>query len=260
MTGFYEIAPTRAAGPAQLLGRLALAMLVIAALAHRFGLLGSPRFILVMGAVLLVALAGLAFLAIGAVSVWRRGRPGGRRLAGAALLLALALAPFAWMAVRAAISPSVNDVTTDADDPPPFFALDRLPRPADANPVAPLDPALAAAVAAAYPDITGRRYTAGPDVVLAAVETLFAARGWTGAVVAGAPQADPVILIQARIFTPILAFPIDVVVRLADEGESTYVDLRSASLYGDADLGDNAARIRAFLADLDAEMLARAAG
>ena len=56
----------------------------------------------------------------------------------------------------------------------------------------------------------------------------------------------------------VLALPVDVAMRVTDEGTSTYVDMRSASRYGSHDLGDNAARIAAFLAELDAEVSALA--
>jgi hypothetical protein len=60
--------------------------------------------------------------------------------------------------------------------------------------------------------------------------------------------------IEVRAFSHWLRFPCDLVIRLTDEGESTFVDLRSASHFARHDLGDNADRIRRFLADLDARM------
>jgi len=60
--------------------------------------------------------------------------------------------------------------------------------------------------------------------------------------------------IEVRAFSPWLRFPADVAVRLTDEGESTFVDMRSASHFAQHDLGDNADRIRRFLTDLDARM------
>lgn len=60
--------------------------------------------------------------------------------------------------------------------------------------------------------------------------------------------------IEVRAFSRWLRFPADLVIRLTDEGESTFVDLRSASHFARHDLGDNAERIRRFLADLDARM------
>lgn len=60
--------------------------------------------------------------------------------------------------------------------------------------------------------------------------------------------------IEVRAFSRWLRFPADVVVRLTDEGESTFVDMRSASHFAQHDLGDNADQIRRFLSDLDARM------
>ena len=48
-------------------------------------------------------------------------------------------------------------------------------------------------------------------------------------------------------------------IRITDEGDTCYVDMRSASRYGRHDLGDNAARITGFLTALDAAV-AGAAG
>ncbi len=56
---------------------------------------------------------------------------------------------------------------------------------------------------------------------------------------------------EALAHTLILAFPVDVAIRVSDEGGSSYVDMRSNSRYGLYDFGDNAARIAAFLNDLD---------
>ena len=66
-------------------------------------------------------------------------------------------------------------------------------------------------------------------------------------------------MIEALARTAILAFPVDVSIRITDEGETSYVDMRSASRYGRHDLGDNAARIAGFLTALDAAV-AGAAG
>jgi len=65
--------------------------------------------------------------------------------------------------------------------------------------------------------------------------------------------------IEALATTTFLAFPVDVSIRITDEGDTTYVDMRSASRYGKHDLGDNAARIAGFLTALDAAV-AGAAG
>jgi uncharacterized protein (DUF1499 family) len=59
--------------------------------------------------------------------------------------------------------------------------------------------------------------------------------------------------IEAVAYSLLLAIPSDVAIRIVDEQGSTYVDMRSASRYGLHDFGENARRIGAFLAELDAE-------
>ena len=57
--------------------------------------------------------------------------------------------------------------------------------------------------------------------------------------------------VEAVAISDILGFPSDVVIRLVEVDDVTIVDMRSASRYGAHDLGANAARIEAFLEDLD---------
>jgi uncharacterized protein (DUF1499 family) len=66
--------------------------------------------------------------------------------------------------------------------------------------------------------------------------------------------------IEAVARTPILGFQDDFVIRLLRSPEGTRVDLRSASRRGAHDLGQNARRIRRFLADLDAVLQPEASG
>jgi uncharacterized protein (DUF1499 family) len=56
----------------------------------------------------------------------------------------------------------------------------------------------------------------------------------------------------------VFAFPDRVVLRLRTEADGTRVDMRSTSAIGRHDLGQNARRISAFLAALDAALLAAA--
>ncbi|MBK8458564.1 MAG: DUF1499 domain-containing protein [Phyllobacteriaceae bacterium] len=84
--------------------------------------------------------------------------------------------------------------------------------------------------------------------------------GWTPVRRRGAAQTDVEVWLETLAYTAVLRFAVDVALRLTDEGESTYVDMRSASHFGRRDFGENAARIGAFMADLDAAMLARAGG
>ena len=69
-------------------------------------------------------------------------------------------------------------------------------------------------------------------------------------VVARAPQDGR---LEAVDTSEWFGFRDDIVVRLRSEGDGTRIDIRSKSRVGQSDLGVNAKRIRAFLADVKAE-------
>ena len=56
--------------------------------------------------------------------------------------------------------------------------------------------------------------------------------------------------IEATATTPWFGFKDDVVVRVRPEGSGSRIDVRSVSRVGQSDVGTNARRIRAYLADL----------
>lgn len=257
MTGYYEIAPARSVGPAFQLARFVVVLLAVTGLAFRYEFLAVPDFLHVCAVALALLAAAALFWVHAFLQVWRKGRPGGRRLTEALALLLVAFIPFGYSATQAVRYPELNDVTTDRSDPPVFFAIDAVPRGAGAHRPGPVSPQ-AARQNEAYPEITGRRYPASPDVVIEEIDKLIDADGWTHVHRSGSPDAGDEVSIEGLVRTTILRFPADIVVRLTDEGDSTYVDMRSASHYGRHDLGDNARHIARFLSDLDAAMLARA--
>ena len=65
-------------------------------------------------------------------------------------------------------------------------------------------------------------------------------------------QDEVTISAVARSF--VVGLPADVAIRVSNDGDTIVVDMRSASRYGRYDLGDNAARIVEFLAELDQEV------
>ncbi len=67
-------------------------------------------------------------------------------------------------------------------------------------------------------------------------------------------------LLQYRTKTLVLGIPQDVLVRLSEEEETTFVDLRAATRDGNHDLGLNAELINGFLRDLDVRLLGIAGG
>ena len=94
------------------------------------------------------------------------------------------------------------------------------------------------------------RFAAPPDRVFAAVEAAARALGWE--IVAALPAEGR---LEATATTAWFGFKDDVVVRVRAEGAGSRVDVRSLSRIGVGDLGTNAARVRAFLAQLRASGL-----
>ncbi|MEM5473673.1 DUF1499 domain-containing protein [Hoeflea sp. AS60] len=67
-------------------------------------------------------------------------------------------------------------------------------------------------------------------------------------------------VVQYRTKSLVLGIPQDILIRLSEEEETTFVDMRAATRDGDHDLGLNADLIRTFLHDLDVRLLGIAGG
>ncbi|QDZ01050.2 DUF1499 domain-containing protein [Nitratireductor mangrovi] len=230
---------------------MAAVLMLVAVAAHRYLAMETVAFLWVLGLVAVLALVALGAAFAGFAAVWSDGASGAGRLVRASLLALLTLAPFAVGAWRAYEYPPLVDVATDLTDPPGFRAAAILRDPR-ANRIVPIDAAAAATIAGSYPEIDGRRYQAAPDRVLEAIRSILARRGWPVVEQRGALPEQGEMTIEALASSYLLRLPADVAIRITDEGETTFVDMRSASHYGAHDLGDNGLRIRRFLADLDA--------
>lgn len=230
---------------------LSAILFVLSSLGHRFERIETPEFLW-----LLAIVAGLALLALllslkGFTSVWRRGDRGFPSAFWGAVIALLVLTPFATTLYQALALPTIYDVSTDVTDPPELFAAGQ--RTERMNPLV-NDEDSRGLQSSAYPQVTGRRYEGSPDRILTAVNTVIANNGWTIISQRGEPGEDEEILLEVVARTWLMGFTSDVVIRLADEGETTYVDMRSVSRYGIHDLGENADRITAFMTALDAEV------
>lgn len=227
----------------------------MAGLAHRYGMTDTVSLFWIVGAVGLLALLALALALAGLSRIWRDGGIGARDgLVGAGVAL-LVLVPFAVAGYRFFAYPPLNDISTDLVDPPRFAFLQGMRTP-QMNAIGPIGDEAAAVQQQSYPEITGRRYDLPADRVLAIVRQLAAARSWSVVFSPdtegdGSAAADTTL--EAVAYSPLLAIPSDVAIRIVEEQGSTYVDMRSASRYGLHDFGENARTIAAFLADLDAE-------
>jgi uncharacterized protein (DUF1499 family) len=178
---------------------------------------------------------GALAVVLGAVGLLRRR--GRRPLVG----LLLGLVPVACLLVLAAIRlahPPIPDVSTDLADPP---ALARAPAyPGELAPV----------VRAAYPDLGSLVVDAPPAVAFQEAMELAAVReGWTVA-----RAYDQAMSFEGVAETWLFRFRDDFAVRVRARGDETVIDMRSRSRDGKGDVGTNARRIRAFLAELRARL------
>jgi uncharacterized protein (DUF1499 family) len=228
-----------------------LAATLIALVIVRSGALDIvPALSTLAGALVLAVVAILLALAAGIV-IWIEG-VSGLRQAITALLIGLALIAYPlYVGVKAYRLPAIYDITTDPIDPPRFEAIARL-RPRDANPVTYAGLYTAELQRAAYSDIEPDVTESSPQEAYDAALKVITKRKWhvvDSRPPQGAAPRDGRIEAIAR--TPILGFRDDVVVRVRKTQEGARIDVRSASRYGRHDLGENAARVRALIDDID---------
>jgi len=170
-----------------------------------------------------------------------------------ALVVALGFVLYLGNLVRIAKSvPAIHDVATDLDDVPQFSRLkiraDNLENiPDEGRPelkALPPEERWKAIHRAHYGDLRTLRLPAPPGQIAQRALALARERGWDVALA----EADRV---EATSTSTFFRFKDDVLVRVRPApGGGSLVDMRSISRVGGSDVGMNAKRIRAFLADL----------
>ena len=237
---------TRAGLALALASALALAL---AGLGYRWSWWGVAASFSVLRAAAFAA-AGVAVLALVGIGLAAAGRRW-PALIIAAVALAVALVvvwiPRNLQAIAGRV-PAIHDISTDTENPPAFVAIAPL-RAGAPNPAAYDGPEVAAQQKKGYPDLGPVTLPAPPDRVFTAVEAAARGRGWE--IVAVVPAEGR---LEATATTPWFGFKDDVVVRVTPAGTGSRVDVRSKSRVGRSDLGANAKRIRAFLAELPARL------
>ncbi len=194
--------------------------------------------------------AGLSLLmsVAATIGIWRTGRPGTARVVFAVLVsLGLMLWPLVFLPKYEGL-PSINDVTTDVNSPPPFVEIAKL-RPPGSNPVVYPGPSFARKQLAAYPDITPIEIDRATDEVYE-LAVQAAKRLKLDIVHQEAPDAGRPGLIEIADRTLILGLYDDVAIRVAGTERHARLDIRSASRYGSHDLGRNAERVRQILKEI----------
>lgn len=219
------------------MARLAVVALVLLVLGP---VLATLEVVAPMIGFLLYGLGGLlgAVAAIGGLVSLLRGR-GARALVLAVVPAGVFVASF----VTGMDAPPINDITTSLDDPPAFVNAPTIAENAGRDFAYRED--IEEVVRTAYPDLQPLRLMRPPAEVYAAALDRARARGWT-VTRDDAGQLTLEGVATSRLFK----FRDDFIVRVRPDGEAAIVDMRSKSRDGIGDRGVNAARIRAFLAEL----------
>jgi uncharacterized protein (DUF1499 family) len=166
-------------------------------------------------------------------------------LAGLVVALAFAYVPWQWKQTVDSV-PYIHDITTDTDNPPDFVAAATLRKEGD-HPITYDGPETAIQQKEAYPDLAPLITQVPKDKVFEAAKATLIAMGLK------LSDADPAAgRIEATQKSFWYGFTDDVVVRVVQTPEGTRVDVRSKSRVGRSDLGQNAKRVRMFLAKLRA--------
>ena len=257
-------------------------------LLYRMAKLETTQLFALMGVGLVLALVGAIMGARAVVDLWNRGDRGGSKVVRGMLAILLILAPFGYATYLALAFPLANDVSTDAFQPPQYLTAKSIRDEMvelGANPVGEYGAEHARRIIIAYPKLQPRRYPAGAERVLTAIQAIIVENEWPVTGSKGIPESgnstdqelednqtasqsggndtntEEQFEIPDDIFveflhrTPVLAFEVDVVVRIVSEDENTLVDVRASSRWGTHDLGYNAKLIDRLLTQLDSALL-----
>jgi uncharacterized protein (DUF1499 family) len=257
MNAYPEPRRSRTAGWSRRFAAFSAVLLITAWLGHHFGLTETVAFLWVLAIVVVLAAMALLLAGFAFARLWSLGERGGRDIVIAVLIAALVLAPFGVIAYWAAAYPPLRDVSTDLDDLPDLAPANETGIGTNQR-VAPT-PGERQLQQQSYPLVAGRRYDLPFSETVDAVETVVKRQGWRleGPLPVVA-DGQTEVTIHALASSVLLDLPSDIAIRVRDDDDSTFVDMRSASRYGRLDLGDNAARIVSFLTELDQEIAAQA--
>jgi uncharacterized protein (DUF1499 family) len=232
-----------------------MAVIIAGVLCHR--LLAMPTPVALNLFKIGFAGAALALLLVLAaiVDIWRNDSRG---VLPITIATVLSSAIFAWPAAYVGHMrglPLINDVSTDLSSPPTFVALSPLRR-GSANPAAHPGATAAQLQSDAYPDIRSLVVERAVDEVFELAHHVVVRVFKMSLVAEDAPGARPGApgRIEAVDRTPVLGFYDDVTIRLIGDARRSRIDVRSASRYGQHDLGRNASRIRRFLREMQAQL------
>lgn len=229
---------------ARRLGSVAVPLVVISVLLHRFRLITSDLFLVAAEAAGLVALIAVLTALIALARLWQTGDRGwGRALAGL-LFGALSLVPYAWYGSLMLRYPAVTDIATaDRGLMPLVFepGTQAMPAPKMLS---------AEAKASTFPNVATRNYPLGLVPTFGLVQAMVDDNGWDIRLLREPEPGAEIGQLNAQIMT-LPGWREEVVIRVTGTLTTSMVDMRSASLNAVHDFGSNGSRIEDFLAALD---------
>lgn len=234
-------------------------VLLVSLLLHRFTSLPTP----VAMNLFAVGFAGLAVASLigvaAFVQIWRTGFGGAASVAVGLILPLLVFAGPAGYVIAYHNLPRINDVTTDLASPPKFGVLAK--RPEGANSSTYPGARFAELQTQGYPDLRTLVLERPTEEAFELVEEVARKLRWR-VVAAEPPTGRPgkAGTLEASEQTLIVGFVDDIVVRVEGSPSRARIDVRSASRYGGFDFGQNAARARRFLAELQLRAEATSTG
>lgn len=230
---------------ARRLATFAVPILALSVWLHRKGVIPSETFLLFLTAVSLLACAALIVALIATARIWQTGDRGWNHVLIAMFLSLIALSP-ALIALPSFLRyPALSDATTDIKSPP------ELP----SAPAKNGDPAWQNADYAddltdGFPTLATRIYDLPIEVCWAEIEALADQQSWR--ITQKQAPLDQFSTGQlSAVVRSWFGFYDDLTIILALESDGVHVDMRSASRFGEHDLGVNGRRIEKFLTALD---------
>jgi len=222
-------------------GSLAVPLTVVPVLLHREQFIASADFVVVESVAAGVAALALLLGLSAYVRLWITGDQGWGKATWGLFFALICLAPFGYLGLQAVRYPLVNEVATDFGDPLPLSSSIR---------VVPTGTALQQLIATTFPNARTRTYPIDATQMFATVEDLVDQRGWDVRTRREPPTALDTGQLNA-ISVSLFGFRDEVAIRVAGTPSGSTVDMRSVSLSGFHDFGENGKRVEEFMLALD---------
>lgn len=241
------------------LALFAVALCVVAVGLVRGGAFELPASMSVFAFAILSACAAVLVAGAAAATIWRTGQRGMGIATIGLLLAALVLAWPAFLVVKAASLPMINDISTDINDPPYFSRSAKALAARNGHSPGEIGAEQRRAQARAYPDVQPITLDLEADEAFQLVLKAAAALGWqiVDQVAPGGRRGDGDGRIDAVQRTLVMRFPDDLAIRVRPLVGQTRIDVRSVSRYGRHDFGVNAKRIETFAREMQTQLDAK---